>query len=312
MHASGLRPLALQAADTLGESFQPTVGDPLEALIVLGVGYIVLSVAGSALVEIAFQLARVRGRIMANAIRTLLGPGTEYFYRLPTIRALRQVGFTWPTATAQYSARGEARLRRRMTASLSSIRASIPGATDSVDDRFGERADPVSVDFIDSTTFALAFATLAAQGGALPEDLTDPESPFTHRGGEVQMDRLRHWFDQAMLGSKRQYRRSVQLALFGLGLLGAAMVDLDSVAILRQGFLGEPGEGSQVILFLGFDILSALSPWFGYVVTAGAVALGAQYWFDVVGRLVGLRSQVIAQGIGGWGRPARRPGAGAP
>ena len=113
-------------------------------------------------------------------------------------------------------------------------------------------------------------------------------------GGEIQLGQVSHWFDEAMRGTKRQYRRSVQLALFVLGFLSAWAVELDSVAILREGFLGNTATQTTW-------------PIVGYVITAGAVALGSQYWFDLVGRLLGLRSQLTAQGTG-WGRPARRPG----
>jgi len=233
-------------------SVEIVVADPLEALIVLGVGYIVLSVAESAIVEVTFQLLRVRGRIMANVIQALLGSGTGAFYQLPTVRSLQQTGFL----------RG-------------AVRKPPP-----------QRANPVSVDFIDSDTFAQAFATLASTN-SLPEELVGKDSPFSYRGGEIQLGRVQHWFDQAMRGTKRQYRRSVQLALFGLGFLTAWAVELDSVTILRQGFLGT-------------DASQATWPIVGYIVTAGAVALGSQYWFDLVGRLLGLRSQLTTQGIG-WG-----------
>ena len=255
------------------QTVELVVADPLEALIVLGVGYIVLSVAGSAIVELTFQLLRARGRIMANVIRALLGSGTDDFYRLPTVRSLQQMGFLRPTAARAYS-----RLALEGSASERSSR---------------RRANPVSVDFIDSKTFAQAFATLAS-ASSLPEELVGEDSPFSYRGGEIQLGRVQHWFDEAMRGTKRQYRRSVQLALFGFGFLTAWAVELDSVAILRQGFLGT-------------DVSQATWPIVGYLVTAGAVALGSQYWFDLVGRLLGLRTQLTTQGIG-WGRPARRPG----
>lgn len=251
-----------------------SVADPPDALIILGVGYIVLSVAGSAIVELVFQLLRVRGRIMANAIRALLGSGTDDFYRLPTVRSLQQMGFLRPTAARAYS-----RLTQEGSAPQPASR---------------RRADPVSVDFIDSETFAQAFATLAS-AQSLPDELVGDDSPFCYRGGEIQLGQVRHWFDEAMRGTKRQYRRSVQLALFGLGFLSAWAVELNSVAILREGFLGTAAPQTTW-------------PIFGYLITAGAVALGSQYWFDLVGRLLGLRTQLKSQDIG-WGRPARRPGS---
>ena len=44
----------------------------LEAGIALAVVYIILSVAGSAFVEVLFQLFRVRARLLGNAITALL------------------------------------------------------------------------------------------------------------------------------------------------------------------------------------------------------------------------------------------------
>jgi len=255
----------------------------LDALINLAVAYIIISVAASAAVELLSQLLRVRGRILANTIRQLLQENTADFYATPTIRGLRQRG-----AIREWL---PVRLIGRRLGSLGSWLAS---KTSAVGEKVRE-SDPVAasadhtVDFIDAASFAHAYGLLHRRGN-LPSELRGDDGPFLYEG-QLQPDQVRAWYEEAMRATKRQYRRTVQLALFILGWWVAATIELDSAAALMTAFHPEA---------------TALpDPRIGYVMTAAAVALGAQYWFDAVGKLLGLRKEVVSAGV--WGRAARKP-----
>ena len=249
----------------------------LDALINLAIAYIILSIVASSMVELVSQLLRIRGRILGSTVRGLLGDSTRAFYELPTITGLRQTGsvrtwLRWPFGLAAFLLPKTWRPAwGRKTLGLKSD------------------ADH-TVDFIDPATFADSLQTLDRQE-KLPRSLTGENAPFRYNGGELQLDQVKRWFEQAMRATKRQYRRTAQLALLILGVLMAAGVQLDTLKVLRVAFAADSDP----------EVPAA----FGFLMTGAAVALGSQYWFDMVGRLVGLRTKLVASGM--WGRAARRP-----
>ncbi|MDH5591035.1 MAG: hypothetical protein OEZ65_12340 [Gemmatimonadota bacterium] len=255
-----------------------TAQEPLDALVNLAISYIVISVAASAAVELVSQLLRVRGRVLGGTIRGLLGNHTRDFYALPTIRGLKQTGSIRTWLPVFLVGQGSAEVKKNLR--------------DKLPDKLTQSAADHSVDFIDAATFAYAYATLDATD-RLPSDLQGNDSPFRYQGGQLQLDQVRAWFEQAMRATTRQYRRSAQLALFLLGYWVAATIELDSAETLMRAFNPKVEQAA-----LPRD-------WVGYGMTAAAVALGAQYWFDVVGKLLGLRSNAVAAGV--WGRAARKP-----
>jgi hypothetical protein len=289
----------------------------VDALINLAIAYVVLSIVASAMVEVAFQLLRIRGRILGNTIRGLLGDATQHFYALPTIHGLRQtgwlrrplreaVGLPFRVSKSMLKAWREPPLQRNQQQAApdaASAASSVPserppwrrmrGTLRAGGDtwRSGHRADAdPAVDFIDAATFADALKTLERQR-RLPRSLMSANAPFRYKGGEFQIDQARRWFDQAMQAATRQYQRTVQLVLLILGTAMAAAARVNSLDGLQRAFTSSQG--------------LALPSELGFVMTGAAVALGAQYWFDVIGKLLGLRSQVTASGV--WGRPARKP-----
>lgn len=156
--------------------------------------------------------------------------------------------------------------------------------------------------YVDAQTFALAVKHLDAARTAEDRPM---EMAGLRLGEELQIDLVTQWYDRAMTAATSRYRGRVQIALFIFGLVAAVAVDLDSVMYLRDGFMGNANPFSDNTNPIG-------QPWtypamgLGYVMTAAAVALGAQYWFDLARSLLSLRHGLQDQGIR-WGRPAKRP-----
>ena len=244
-----------------------TLAEPLEALIKLAVVYVILSIALSAVVELVFQLLRIRGRVLANTVKALIGDeAIKDFYNEPIIDGLRQRGWVLGQLTEK-------------------IRAKVPGTDKSRTPHFIEQ--------IDGATFASAVVNMQRNGGSIGSRL----AALNNDKGELQPSRLTLWYEQAIKAARRQYRRSVQIALLVTGFILAWVADIDSLQILKKAFSAGDAAAAD---------WSSINQWLGYLLTAAAVALGSQYWFDVIGQLLGLRRKV--QSIPGvWGRAAKRP-----
>ncbi len=286
----------------------------------------VFSVAGSAIVEILFQVLRVRGRVLHHTVMALLGePYAQMFYDDATVRGLTQIGTvrTWVErgreerrqkrawTVAQYQLKEQlVRTAEELTKALkkeppetgADESSNLPTQTADVLERMerwheeeralarrrgriGNKTVPPSIDYVDAGTFSKVVVSL----GKTEPELRKRLAAFGY-GDDLQTDLVAAWFEQAMRATKRQYRRSVQMALFFVGLAFAFAFEMDSIA--RTG-LGSP------------DSLASTYPVFGYLLTAAAVALGTQYWFDATGKLLGLRSQALSAKL--WGKPAQRP-----
>lgn len=189
---------------------------------------------------------------------------------------------------------GFAGLRSKLLASI--IKEMLPEAHSEffrlpmIESLSGRRGNPA---YIDAQTFALAVRHLEAKGKLKGKDMAE-----LRVGEELQIDLVTRWYDLAMTAATSRYRGQVQIALFIFGGVAALAVDLDSVMYLRDGFLGNPNPIGQPFTFP--------MKFLGYSLTAAAVALGSQYWFDLARNLLSLRRGLEGQGIR-WGRSAKRP-----
>jgi hypothetical protein len=134
------------------------------------------------------------------------------------------------------------------------------------------------------------------------------------------------WYDSAMDRVSGWYKRSTQWIIFGIALVIAIGANIDTLTIadylyrhdaVRSTIVstvekGIPGEGSyqqamqqleDLHLPIGWTSTSAapstrpgtwesVRPWIGWLITAFAATLGAPFWFDVLNKIMVIRSTV--------------------
>ena len=156
--------------------------------------------------------------------------------------------------------------------------------------------------YIDARTFAGAVRFLDRERNTSTGEQTErPELTELRElrvGSELQTDLLTQWYDLAMTVATSRYRLRVQAALFVVGLLTSVAAGLDSISYLRAGLMPDATAPVGPAAFATAVL--------GHVMTASAVALGAQYWFDLARNVLALRAGAQEQGVR-WGRPAKRP-----
>jgi hypothetical protein len=142
---------------------------------------------------------------------------------------------------------------------------------------------------------------------------------------------LEEWFDSSMDRVSGWYKRSTQKILFVLGLTIAVSMNIDSVSVvdrlyksdaMRQAVVAAASKAgadkapanytdaknalAELHLPIGWDkaslyfscppkgrfLAEAVYPWLGWVVTAIAATLGAPFWFDILNKIMVIRSTV--------------------
>jgi hypothetical protein len=96
---------------------------------------------------------------------------------------------------------------------------------------------------------------------------------------------LEHWFDDAMQRASSSYQKQTRTWTFVIAVAVTVATNADTLQLLRQpGHL--PGWATSPIQLNLSGWLARLTGW---ILTVGAVSLGAPFWFDVLNRFVNLR-----------------------
>ena len=137
---------------------------------------------------------------------------------------------------------------------------------------------------------------------------------------------LQAWFDSSMDRVSGWYKRSTHAILFVLGLLIAVSMNVDTLAVVNHLYRDQGARAAAVaaaenaradmtykqareeliklkipIGWENYDIhftkpanweRELLVPWFGWLLTALAATLGAPFWFDVLNKIMVIRSTV--------------------
>jgi hypothetical protein len=132
-----------------------------------------------------------------------------------------------------------------------------------------------------------------------------------YQRAEKKVDALRdevaRWFDAGMDRLSGVYKRNAQLFSFGIALVLAIVLNVDTCRIFRTLWL-HPAAVAQLTappqaapaaiadlsaLPVGWPNLPRGSQWptvvFGWLLTASSALFGAPFWFDLLGRFVNLR-----------------------
>lgn len=291
----------------------------LEVAIGLVLVFSAFSLICSAVGELIAEMLKLRKKELWKGIRTLIGPLEEKIAQHPLIDGKAAA----PTAAGRPDV------------------SYIPTATFVLCllDQVGENAGafPRDATALRAGIKTLSDARLAqALGSLLDEAGDDMERAKANIGV---------WFDHHMERVSGWYKRRMQLILFGVGVVAAAGLGVDSIAIASTlwrdptvrdamvrsaesyvkehhnattpdpttGIAAAIKETEKTIsaldslgaptitfwrhryLYPKQDALVAFGAWlkshlFGFVFTAFAASLGAPFWFDLLGKIVNLRS----------------------
>ncbi|MFL6192835.1 MAG: hypothetical protein ACJ75H_01590 [Thermoanaerobaculia bacterium] len=268
----------------------------LDVAVGMAFFYLLMSVVCSSLNEFLESLLKNRAKGLEDGIVRLLGDPAlaQKLYNHPLIKPL-SVDKTGPSYIP--------------AASLSMALLNMAGSSRS----FGEIRQTVT-QLPDSQFKSSLLAMMDDAGGDLDQARKNVEQ----------------WFDAAMDRVSGWYKRRTQWFLLAFGLVFALALDLDSLKIADQLYRDQPKRAAIVaaaegyaaaskqtndvsvqgikenfdkIESLGFpvgwtsadipvDLHSALRKIFGLLATALAVSLGAPFWFDVLNRIMVVRSTV--------------------
>lgn len=137
---------------------------------------------------------------------------------------------------------------------------------------------------------------------------------------------LEAWFDSSMDRVSGWYKRSTHAILFGIGLFIAVSMNVDTIAVVDHLYRDQGARAAAVAaaenatadityeqarreleklqLPIGWETYDIhftkpanwerelLVPWFGWLLTALAATLGAPFWFDVLNKIMVIRSTV--------------------
>ncbi len=148
------------------------------------------------------------------------------------------------------------------------------------------------------------------------EQVTDAEKKLAEYRGNVE-----NWFDSTMVQATKLYRKQAAIIALALGFIIAAVFNVDSIAIvnhlwrdptLRQAIVAQaeninPEESFSITrlqdelkalsLPVGWNAKTAPADFIGWVLkiigiglTGAAASLGAPFWFDILNKMLGLRS----------------------
>ena len=183
--------------------------------------------------------------------------------------------------------------------------------------------------YIPARNFALALLDLRSTTTNLPANVRSAFDAFQKSAGNdaAKLQRnIEDWFNSAMDRASGWYKRRSQRIVLVLGLVAAVLVNADCIQIarrlstdatLRQSVAraAESGTGTAtgtavdriksdlqsldgIGLPLGWDLEKKGSweevklHWAGWLLTALAVSLGAPFWFDVLNKIIVVRSTV--------------------
>lgn len=227
----------------------------LEASLGMASVYLLLAMFCSTVNEWIASLFAVRSCMLEKGLARLLGEAAEQFYEHPLIQALIHDG-----AHPDHIAAG--------TFAKTVMDLATPAQPGSIGYEDLERGIAN-----DLPPGRLRTSLLAIIQG------TDKRVDAAQRA-------IEKWFDDAMDGVSRRYKRRAQLSttlLAGAITLGA---NADSVRLARTLLSGQ-----EAAVALGWNgtVASWASVWpqsiVGWMLTAAAVSLGAPFWFDVVRNL---------------------------
>ncbi len=227
----------------------------LEAALGMASVYLLLAMFCSTVNEWIASLLAVRSSMLEKGLAHLLGEAAEQFYEHPLIRALMHDG-SHPEHIAT------------VTFAKTVMDLATPGQSGSIGYEDLERGIAN-----DLPPGPLRTSLLAVLQG-------------TERQVQAAQCAIEKWFEDAMEGVSRRYRRRAQLwttLLAGAITLGA---NADSIRMARALLSGQ-----QTADALGWNgsLAVCLAAWpqsiVGWVLTAAAVSLGAPFWFDVARNL---------------------------
>jgi hypothetical protein len=149
----------------------------------------------------------------------------------------------------------------------------------------------LTVDFAQPTSPGYPGTVTVKRTLSLPESIRLAESLFQHSNNlDAIQTRIMKWFQLSMEQVSERYKRAIQIInfFFALGFCAAANLDTARIAwsiycnskdIYPIGWPGNIPGGS-------LDFLARIP---GILISAGAVSLGAPFWFDMINKLVNLR-----------------------
>jgi hypothetical protein len=227
----------------------------LEAALGMAGVYLLLAMFCSTVNEWIASLLAVRSGMLEKGLARLLGGAAERFYQHPLIQALMHDG-----AHPEYIAAG--------TFAKTLMDLATPGQPGSIAYEDLERG--IANDLPQGPLRTSLLAVL--QG--------------TEKRVDAAQRAIEKWFDDAMDGLSRRYKRRTQLwtsLLAGAITVGA---NADSIRMARVLLSGQEPAGA-----LGWN--GAATNWAaawpqtiaGWLLTAAAVSLGAPFWFDVARNL---------------------------
>jgi hypothetical protein len=161
---------------------------------------------------------------------------------------------------------------------------------------------------------------------------------------DVAINNIERWFDSTMERVSGWYRRKTNLIVFFLGLVLAVGLNIDTLAIaghlyrnqdaraslvglaedaqrnpaaltrLDSGIVNSPLVDESLQLPLGWSRTTYANPWYmmgaGWLITAFAATLGAPFWFDILSKLMAVRSTIKSKketAVDAAAEPATRP-----
>jgi hypothetical protein len=224
----------------------------LEAALGLTCIYLLLATFCSTVNEWIASLLAVRARMLEQGIARLLGDAAASFYQHPLIQSMMHNGahpeHIAPTAFAK-----------------TVMDLATPN-------------HPGSIDFEDLERGIANDLPLGALRSSLLAVI---------QGTEKRMDdaqrAIEKWFDDAMDGVSRRYKRQAQLCTTLIAIAVTAAMNADSIRLSRALLAGKTS-----VEALGWD--GPGDAWLpriaGWLLTIAAVSLGAPFWFDATRNLL--------------------------
>jgi triacylglycerol lipase len=299
----------------------------LEVLIGLVLVYLLFSLVSSAIAEAVASGRRSRARALKSSIARLLDRTPEVesgegrlagaFFAHPLIRGLCKDDRSSPSYISQQT----------FAAVLLDLLAPAPkpGAAPDRADALVEALAKEPPDFHPELQRSLQILLAESSAGAVAADAAAPP-----QGTKVDLEdfrrRIEAWFNEAMDRTSGWYKRRAQWTILGLALALSVVFNVDSIALVTdlyqnpakrqilaakaEEFVAEaPGQpenaqerarallaaAGEARLPLGWtqapaDTAAWLQKLIGLALSAVAISLGAPFWFDVLNKLVSLRS----------------------
>ena len=223
----------------------------LDAALGLAGVYLLLALFCSAANEWVATLLAARSDMLEKAIARLLGEMSKEFYRHPLIQGLMHEG--------QHPERLPA-----STFAKAIIDLATPGVSSGI--CFGDFERGVAAEI---------------PPGRLRSSLLGIIHGCEARIESVQTA-LENWFDGSMSELSRRYKRRAQLCTTVIAIGVTIATDADTVRLARALLSGNDTNAA-----LGWDGAPRIWPqtFVGWLLTVGAISLGAPFWFDVARNL---------------------------